>query len=215
MHFKTIFNRVTNFKPFVVEHTEWVEKELGMILEVTMRARENGQPACSGCGQRGSQYDTQPTPGWTDLDRTFESVLEKSKDKTQIVYVGDGLVATCVSDGVPFVRRLKQKFADMNCTLHAISTGSSYETTVLKGMGSIGAGSMRHVSGTLTPDRVAANLLSELARPAIRDLKIEFEGVRVARVYPDSLPNLSEGRLKRKIDLANCPIVPVIISRRI
>ena len=62
MHFKTIFNRVTNFKPFVVEHTELVEKELGMILEVTMRARENGQPTCSGCGQRGSQYDTQPTP---------------------------------------------------------------------------------------------------------------------------------------------------------
>ena len=62
MHFKTIFNRVTNFKPFVVEHTELVEKDLGTIIEVTMRARENGQPTCSGCGQRGSQYDTQPTP---------------------------------------------------------------------------------------------------------------------------------------------------------
>ena len=58
---KTILNRVTNYKPFVVEHVELIEHESQPTLEITMRARENGLPTCSGCGQRCSGYDTQPT----------------------------------------------------------------------------------------------------------------------------------------------------------
>ena len=61
MQLKTIFNRVTNYKPFVVEHVELIEHESQPTLEITMRARENGLPTCSGCGQRCSGYDTQPT----------------------------------------------------------------------------------------------------------------------------------------------------------
>ena len=59
MQLKTIFNRVTNYKPFVVDHVELQEDSLGQPrIEVTMRARENGLPTCSGCGRRGSGYDT-------------------------------------------------------------------------------------------------------------------------------------------------------------
>jgi transposase len=58
MQLKTIFNRVTNFKPFVVDQAQLV----GDSIEVTMRARGNGLPTCSGCGQRCAGYDSQPTP---------------------------------------------------------------------------------------------------------------------------------------------------------
>ena len=61
MQLKTIFNRVTNYKPFVVEHVELIEHESQPTLEITMRARENGLPTCSKCGERCSGYDTQPT----------------------------------------------------------------------------------------------------------------------------------------------------------
>jgi len=61
MQLKTIFNRVTNYKPFVVEHIELIEHKSQPTLEITMRARENGLPTCSGCGQRCSGYDSQPT----------------------------------------------------------------------------------------------------------------------------------------------------------
>jgi len=36
-------------------------------------------------------------------------------------------------------------------------------------------------------------LLGEITRPAIRDLKVEFKGLRPARVYPEELPNLAPG----------------------
>ncbi len=52
MQLKTIFNRVTEYKPFVVEHVALVEHESQSTIEITMRARENGLPSCSVCGKR-------------------------------------------------------------------------------------------------------------------------------------------------------------------
>ena len=61
MQLKTIFNRVTKYKPFVVAHVELTEDALQQpTIEITMRARENGLPTCSGCGCRCSGYDTLP-----------------------------------------------------------------------------------------------------------------------------------------------------------
>ena len=52
MHIKTIFNRVTEYKPFIVDRIDLVEHKLGPVMEVTMRARGNRQPQCSGRGER-------------------------------------------------------------------------------------------------------------------------------------------------------------------
>jgi len=61
MQLKTLFNRVTKYKPFVVECVELVEHDSEPTIEITMRARENGQPTCSKCGDRCAGYDTSPT----------------------------------------------------------------------------------------------------------------------------------------------------------
>lgn len=59
MPLKTIFNRVTDYKPFVVAHVELTEDAAAQpTIEITMWARENGLPTCSGCGCRYSGYDT-------------------------------------------------------------------------------------------------------------------------------------------------------------
>ena len=61
MQLKTIFNRVTKYKPFVVESIELTEDALEQPkIEITMRARGNGLPMCSGCGCRRSGYDKLP-----------------------------------------------------------------------------------------------------------------------------------------------------------
>ena len=61
MQLKTIFNCVTEYKPFVVEHAQLVEHESQSTIEISMRARENGLPTCSVCGERCSGYDTPAT----------------------------------------------------------------------------------------------------------------------------------------------------------
>ena len=52
---------MTECKPFVLEHVEMVEHESQSLIEITMRARENSEPMCSGCGERCPVYCTLPT----------------------------------------------------------------------------------------------------------------------------------------------------------
>jgi transposase len=63
MQLKTIFNRVTNYKPFVVDQVKMADNS----IELTMRARGNGLPTCSGCGRRCPGYDSQPNPRRCDF----------------------------------------------------------------------------------------------------------------------------------------------------
>jgi transposase len=60
MQLKTIFNHVTEYKPFVVDRVEFVKEDSEPTIEITMRARGNGMATCSGCGVRCRGYDTQP-----------------------------------------------------------------------------------------------------------------------------------------------------------
>ncbi|MDB5385309.1 MAG: Vault protein inter-alpha-trypsin, partial [Planctomycetaceae bacterium] len=76
---------------------------------------------------------------------------------------------------------------------HAVTVGNSYEAVVLKGIASLGGGSVRSITGEQTPQAVALELLNEIAQPGLRDLKVEFRGLKVAAVYPERLPNLAVG----------------------
>ena len=143
--------------------------------------------------------------GWTDLDQAFAAVLKKAKSGCQIVYVGDGIVSTVESDPAAFVNRLKSLAHEQNPNrnrgadaprspvFHAVSVGSSYESIVLKGIASLGGGSMRQISGETTPQETALELLNEIAQPGLKNVNVEFRGVQVAAVYPEQLPNIAAG----------------------
>ena len=142
--------------------------------------------------------DTRVSLGWTDLDRAFAAVLKKAKPGCQIIYVGDGIVTTIESDPSAFVGRLKllntQENSTKNpATFHAVSVGSSYESVVLKGIASLGGGSVRQISGETTPQETALELLNEIAQPGLKNVNVEFRGLRVAAVYPEQLPNIAAG----------------------
>ena len=51
----------------------------------------------------------------------------------------------------------------------------------------------RALDGSTTATAAAADLLTEVTNPGLRDLRIEIEGIRTARSYPEDLPNLAEG----------------------
>ena len=133
--------------------------------------------------------------GWTDLDRTFAAIGEhvRGKAKTQVIYIGDGVITTGDADPVAFANRLQRLCGDCGATFHAVAPSSRYEPGVLKAIAAIGGGTRRRIEGSDTPAKVAADLLDEMVRPGLRDLKVAFKGLRVARVYPEELPNLPAG----------------------
>jgi Flp pilus assembly protein TadD len=131
--------------------------------------------------------------GWTDLDKAFAAALARSAPGTHVIYLGDGIVTTGDADPVAFAKRLRRLFEGKAGTCHAVTVGSSYEPAVLEAIASLGGGSVRHVSGEQGPQAVALELLSEINTPALRDLTVEFRGLRTARVYPEKLPNVPAG----------------------
>ncbi|QDT33419.1 VIT domain-containing protein [Thalassoglobus polymorphus] len=137
--------------------------------------------------------------GWTDLDQAFSAVMKKATSKTQVIYIGDGIVTTTQSDPAAFVNRLKRRFEEARTQsgtapgFHAVSVGSTSESVVLKGISSLGKGSMRQVSGEITPQLAALNLLKEITSPGLKDVQVEFQGIEVAAVYPEELPNIPVG----------------------
>ncbi len=78
-------------------------------------------------------------------------------------------------------------------TFHAVTVSSSFEPVVVKTIASLGGGSLRQIAGQHSPQVVAAELLRELSRPSLRNIKVDFKGLRTARVYPQELPNIAAG----------------------
>ena len=147
--------------------------------------------------------------GWTNLDRAFDDVLKKAIQGTQIVYIGDGIVSSGDTDPAAFVQRLGERFKTVGQTnnggdnngaakpiplaFHAVTVGNSYESIVLNGIASVGSGSVRTIGGEQTPSVVAREWLTEVAQPGLRDVNVEFRGIKVAAVYPGRLPNVPVG----------------------
>jgi tetratricopeptide (TPR) repeat protein len=131
--------------------------------------------------------------GWTNLDRAFEAVAAKVQPGTQVVYLGDGIVTTGDMDGPAFVQRLQRLFGGKGTALHAVAVSRSYDQAVLRGIASVGGGSLREGSGEVGPQQTAKNLMAEITRPALRNIQLEFKGIRTARVYPRVLPNVPAG----------------------
>ena len=151
----------------------------------------------------------RPSLGWTDLDRMAEVVVKQLADKnaedqeaedqeaaqkTHVIYVGDGIATARDANPQAAAARLRRAFSELkNATLHSVSIGSSFESGVLQALASVGGGSVRQIDGEQTAQLTALELLNEMMQPGLTDLKVEFRGIEVAAVYPQTLPNLAAG----------------------
>ncbi len=137
--------------------------------------------------------DKRRSLGWTNLDQAFNEAIPRATPGTQIVYVGDGVVTRVGTTGLEFTQRAAAAAAGKDVSCHAIAVSSSYDQAVLRGIASIGGGSLRTISGEVGPQLTARDLLAELTRPALKNIQLEFKGLQTARVYPRTLPNVPAG----------------------
>ena len=129
--------------------------------------------------------------GWTDLDAGMKAALAAAGEDTLVVYVGDGVSTTGDADAAATADRMRQLGKASEASVHAVAASSSFEAGVLQALAETGGGSVRTLGAHPTID--AYTLLSEAARPSVKDLSVRIEGIRTARVYPERLPNLPLG----------------------
>ncbi len=71
------------------------------------------------------------------------------------------------------------------CTFHAVTVGMSASRPCSRPSPRSAAARSGEISGEQTPQAVALELLGEIAQPGLRDLKVEFRGLK----RPPSIPN--------------------------
>ncbi|MCA9065857.1 MAG: hypothetical protein KDA96_22470, partial [Planctomycetaceae bacterium] len=147
------------------------------------------------------QLQERRSLGWSNLQVAFEQAFaaaaaHASERQLHIVYMGDGTVATDLQlNSSPFVNWLRAR-ADQEQALppcHAIAAGNTFDMSTLAAIGNVGHGTTRVMKGSTTGAELASDLMFEITRPGLRNLQVEFRNVRVAAVYPQTLPNLPDG----------------------
>lgn len=129
--------------------------------------------------------------GWSDLEGTLAEVCRRVREDTHVVYVGDGAQTAGDPDPDACARRIEALYRGAG-KFHAVASGSSSETSVLRALAGLGEGSVRSVGSD--PVGRAFELLEELAAPTLEGLELDFEGLEVFAVHPARLPNLPAGR---------------------
>ena len=130
--------------------------------------------------------------GWSDLDAAFAAAIGVAGPRTHVVYVGDGQPTAGDADPVAVAHRLQRAYRGSG-TFHAVVPGNRSEPVVLRAVAGLGGGSVRTIGGGSDPAATAFDLLRDVTSPAVKDLSLEFDGLSVAAVYPEVLPNLTLG----------------------
>ncbi len=184
----------------------------GADVSTVWASKESLAPTAENIAKARDFLDHRLSLGWTNLEQAFEAVLKKAPADAQMIYIGDGIVTAGEADPDGFVKHLarlmdghsrtalqsrsvgqRETAQESRPTFHAVTVGNSFESTVLKAIAGIGGGSVRSIGGEQTPQTIALELLKEIAAPGLRNLNVEFRGLKVAAVYPDRLPNLAAG----------------------
>ncbi|MBN1442899.1 MAG: hypothetical protein JXA90_09325, partial [Planctomycetes bacterium] len=131
--------------------------------------------------------------GWTDLELALREAMARARETTHVVYVGDGIVTKGDADPAAFAQSLKRMYTGQG-SFHAVGVGSTYDLTSLRAIASLGQGSIHRGGSGKDEAQMAAALLAEIGAPGLRDIELAWDGVRVARVYPEILPNLPKGK---------------------
>ena len=139
------------------------------------------------------QLEKWGTLGWSDLDGAFGAAFKEAAAKGHVLYVGDGVVTTGDGDGVALINRVKKLYEGKEFRVHTVAPTSSYDAGVMQGLASLGGGSFRRMQGPGGAGKAALALLNEIAQPSVSNVKVEFSGLQVARVYPGELPNIPVG----------------------
>lgn len=162
-----------------------VETRLAFVSPVANTA-ENREAALRFLEERGAL-------GWSDLATGFKTLLTSAKAKTQIVYVGDAIPTLGDADPGAFANKVPG-FYEGRGAVHVVVPGNTSEPLVVRALSHLGGGTIRSIGGGTDPTQTASALLSEIAAPSARDLKLVVDGITAAAVYPEELPNLCEGR---------------------
>jgi Ca-activated chloride channel family protein len=143
--------------------------------------------------------DQLTAAAYTDLDAALRTGLQIMADSSErgaariIVFLTDGLPTAGITDETTIAERAAQANAQVECRMHVFGVGYDVNTHLLDRLAADNSGSVTYVLPSENLEAVLTEFYSNIAHPVLTDVTIEFEGIEVSELHPETLPDLFQG----------------------
>lgn len=137
--------------------------------------------------------------GSTDLAAALQTglrILAGSEPRAVprlVVFLTDGLPTAGVVDEGQIAELARAANAPVEARLHVFGVGYDVNTHLLDRLAADGGGTVTYVQPGENLEVALTGFYKQIANPVLTDVTVEFEGLAVRDLYPDSLPDLFEG----------------------
>ncbi|MBI2789683.1 MAG: VWA domain-containing protein [Elusimicrobia bacterium] len=110
-----------------------------------------------------------------------------------LFFLTDGVPTIGQTDPGALLRKAAQDNAALRARVFSFGVGSDVNTLLLDKLAEAGRGARDYVAPNEDIEAKVSSLYQKVSRPALTDVKIEWQGVEVDQVYPRPVPDLFHG----------------------
>jgi Ca-activated chloride channel family protein len=136
----------------------------------------------------------------TDIEGALQTGLaifaqseERSGAARFLVFLTDGLPTAGVADDVTIAELVQRANARVEARLHVFGVGYDVNTRLLDRLALDNGGSVTYVQPGENLELALSEFYGRIANPVLTNVEVEFEGMRVADLYPPVMPDLFRG----------------------
>jgi Ca-activated chloride channel family protein len=143
--------------------------------------------------------DGMTADGWTDLETALQTGLgilargEERRASKVVVFLTDGLPTAGITDESLIARLVTETNEHVGARLHVFGVGYDVNTHLLDQLAADNGGSVTYVQPNEDLEGALTGFYRRIAHPLLTDVEVEFEGLEVRDLYPQTLPDLFEG----------------------
>lgn len=131
--------------------------------------------------------------GLQEGSRLLASSEGRSGRVPMLFFMTDGLPTVGATDMTQLLRKVQEANKDLRARVFSFGVGSDVNTLFLDKLAQENRGAQDYVLPGETIENKVSGLYTKISKPALSDLKIEWNGVEVEQVYPRKVTDLFYG----------------------
>ena len=164
------------------------------VLDGTLRPVD--EPSLSGARRF---VDHLFADGSTNLEAALQAgleILESGEARAaprMVIFLTDGLPTAGVTDSALIAHLVGQTNDRLEARVHVFGVGYDVNTHLLDRLAADNGGAVTYVQPGENLETVLTGFYSEIARPVLTHVEVEFEGLQVSELFPETVPDLFQG----------------------
>lgn len=138
--------------------------------------------------------------GGTNIEAALQTgltILERSEQRSGapriVIFLTDGLPTAGVTDDGVIAQLVGRTNDEVDANLHVFGVGYDVNSHLLDRLAGENGGSVTYVQPGENLETRLADFYGRIAAPVLTDVEIDFDGIEVADLYPQTLPDLFQG----------------------